>query len=448
LPYPFLGYAQSPKFAQSKEIERVDSENIAGLIREYINDMGKITLKDITGLIEKYIENSLLPQNIIGHFGNLPILSIETPDGEDIISKEKYKENVSVKLYDGTGKVVLMANAKVRGRGNTSWGQYPKKSYKVKFQTKQSLLGEHKDKEWVLLANYADKTSLRNDLALWMGRTLSNLDYTSSSHFVGVILNGQFKGLYQLLEQVKLSSYRVNVADNGFLMEFDRKASLDDVIFHIPSVSTPIVIKEWTADSLSEADYLYCSRFVQEVDSVLLGLGHLDEDNGYAKYIDVPSFVDWMLVNEIAKNNDAYLFASCYMSLRRGGKLKMGPLWDFDIAYGNINYNDNNLPEELWIGKRTWFKKLLTDRNFIQKTKERFNYFYANKESILDYIGTQSCTLRNPAYTNNLIWKTFGVYVWPNPVWYNTYEEEIEYLKQWVSVRLEWLKTYYEGLGS
>ena len=126
----------------------------------------------------------------------------------------------------------------------------------------------------------------------------------------------------------------------------------------------------------------------------------------------------------------------------------MGPLWDFDIAYGNINYNDNNLPEELWIGKRTWFKKLLTDRNFIQKTKERFNYFYANKESILDYIGTQSCTLRNPAYTNNLIWKTFGVYVWPNPVWYNTYEEEIEYLKQWVSVRLEWLKTYYEGLGS
>ena len=104
---------------------------------------------------------------------------------------------------------------KIKGRGNSTWG-LPKKPYKIKFETKTSLLDEPADKEWVLLANYYDKTLVRNEIAFYMGR-MSNLDYTPSSNFVNVYINEKYNGIYQLSDQLKISVNRVNVGEDGFL---------------------------------------------------------------------------------------------------------------------------------------------------------------------------------------------------------------------------------------
>ena len=431
----------------------------AQFLKGDMNEDGTIDIEDITLLIDCYLETNgskdsididnydLSPKAVISNFCHLPVMEIITPHGDDITDKNEYMDDVGITLYDSNGEILIRSTAQVRGRGNTSWKRFPKKSYKIKFSKKQSLFGEHKDKTWVLLANYNDKTSLRNDLAFWMGRNLSNLAYTSSSHFIGLILNDKFLGLYQVAEQVKIAPYRVNVEEDGFLMEIDVRATDEDVHFSIPHCRYPIVIKDQSTDVLNKADSAYCAQYVNTADSVLFSSNYTDTEEGYAKYLDTDSFVDWMLINEIAKNNDAIFYSSCYMSLARGGKLKMGPLWDFDIAWGNVNYNDNDSPEGLWIGGETrWFKRLLKDRNFVNKTKERFEHFYSNKENIIKRIDSQSRLLRNPAYINNKIWKTFGTYVWPNPVWYDTYEEEVDYLKSWILKRLEWLKEYYDHL--
>ena len=419
----------------------------------HLNPLGYDKLSDkIVNFIEEEgakADNSRpSAENFIGHFYDLPVIVLTTQDGQDIMSRSLYQENVQVEFYDAQGQMTMSAPAKVRGGGNTGWGKFPKKSYEIKFDSKQSLLDEHNGREWVLVANYSDKTSLRNDLALWMGRELSNLDYTSSSHFVGLILNGKFLGLYQLMEQVKLASHRVDVGNDGFLMEFDARATSEDITFNVSYWPVPIVIKEWTvAEGLSNEDYLYCSKYVQDAESALFGADFANEDEGYAKYMDVSSFVDWMLINEIAKNNDAILYTSCYMNLSRGGKLKMGPLWNFDIGFGNVNYNDNDLPDGLWIGERCrWFKRMLLDKRFARLTRERFMHFYENKASILEHIDAQYQMLKNPLSVNESIWQTLGMYVWPNPVWFDTCDEEVAYLKNWLIGRLEWLKAYYEEL--
>jgi hypothetical protein len=341
-------------------------------------------------------------------FTGLPVLQIETAGRAKIISKDEYlrasfKLVENIRTHSSFG--VILDSVNIKGRGNSSWDIMPKKSYRLKFDNKISLFDDPKDKSWVLLANYSDKTCLRNHTAFYMG-SISKLDYTPRFHFVELILNGMYMGNYQLGEKVKIGKDRVNAGKDGFLLEIDAKATPDEVTFRTPHLEYPVNIKDPDV-AVDDEDYNYAKDFVMMAENALYSENFTDKDEGWQKYIDMESFVDWYLINEIAKNNDAAFYSSCYMSLRRGGKLKMGPLWDFDIAFGNINYNDNFNTSGFWVKRASWYEQLFKDPAFVKRVKERFNYFYSRKDDIMREINKNANYLRYSVEEDNNIWARY-----------------------------------------
>lgn len=379
-------------------------------------------------------------------FTGLPLMFINTEDNTDVTSKDEYLK-ATIKIVEDiktrAAGDVWTSEVKIKGRGNSTWTM-PKKPYKLKFDEKVSLLGEPSDKEWVLLANYTDKTAIRNELAFFMGR-MSLLNYTCRTHYVDLILNNKYIGTYQLGEQQKIAKNRVNVGDDGYLLEIDAKASADDIVFKISTISKPINIKDPDVEMDSE-EYNYIVNFLTEAETALYSKDFTNEETGYSKYLDVTSFIDWYLINEIAKNNDANFFTSCYMHHKKGGKLCMGPLWDFDIAFGNVNYSNCRNPEGFWIRNVNWYTRLFKDPKFVDQVKKRFDYFYSNKDVIFNEINENANYLKYSVLENNAVWGTLYEYTWPNNAVWGSYENEVAYLKQWLNARLEWLKVQFDNM--
>lgn len=379
-------------------------------------------------------------------FTGLPVLWIDTQDHAEILSKEAYLD-ARFKLVEDVktrapGDVIEM-DCTVKGRGNSTW-LVDKKPYALKFENKVSLIDEPKDKSWVLLANHLDKTMLRNHLAFYMGN-MSNLDYTPRSHFVELMLNGRYNGTYQLCEKVKVSKHRVNVGDDGFLLEVDKYAEVNDITFRLANVFYPINIKAPDME-LGDDNYQYIRDYMTTVDSVLFSENFSDPCNGWQKYMDMDSFVDWYLINEIAKNNDAKFDTSCYMHLKRGEKLKMGPLWDFDLGFGNCDLNNTYDTAGYHVIRASWYSRLFKDPAFVARLKERFNYFYSKRDDCVREINTYAQYLKYSVAENNNRWNILY-----NPAKYNydiwgNYQNEVQYLKQWLNKRFEWLNWQINAL--
>lgn len=379
-------------------------------------------------------------------FTGLPVLWIETEGRQEITSKDEYLR-ASFKLVkdiaENGSEDVLLDTVNIKGSGNSTW-DLPKKPYRLKFDKKVSLLDEPEDKSWLLLANFTDKTFLRNQIAFYMS-SISMLDYTPRFHFVELMLNGEYVGTYQLGDKLKISKNRVNVGDGGFLLEVDAWATPDDITFRTDYQDQPYNIKDPDV-SVGDENYDYVKNFITTAEQALFSNNFKDEKDGWKEYMDMDSFVEWYLINEIAKNNDAIFFTSCYMNLKRGGKLKMGPLWDFDIAFGNINYGEAFSPIGFWVRNASWYSRLFQDPAFVAKVKERFNYFYGRKDDIMRVINENAQYLRYSIEENNNKWGTFYSYTWPNYNIWGNYMNEVQYMKNWLNERFEWLKSEFDKM--
>lgn len=388
-------------------------------------------------------DNSIIAPTIGSQVNTeLPIISIKTENNTLINSKDEYVE-ASMSFRGGELFDSFTKDIQIRGRGNSTW-VFPKKPYQIRFEKKTSLMGMPKDKRWVLLANYSDKTMLRNKLAFELGK-LSNLDWTPESYFADVFVNNDFQGTYQITQKVEESSNRVNIGNDGFLLEVEQQSRLEDDDIVVRTDSLIINIKDPEIAS-SDEQYVYIYHFINDVEDVLYDDTFSDPENGYAKFLDVESFVDWYLINEISKNNDAIFLSSVFMNHVPGGKLKMGPIWDFDRAFGNNTYNSNESPEGFWVKDSKWISRLFEDPTFVEKVKERFEYFNSNKDFIYAQIDLFSSQLDKAQLENDEKWKTLGRRVEPNHVWFDTYEEEVEYLKEWIDLRFDWLEVALDEL--
>lgn len=381
-------------------------------------------------------------------YTGLPIMRINTAGGVPITSKEYYL-NAHMSLTEDVrtraAGEVIEADVQIKGRGNSTWKRWPKKPYRLKFNEKISLLGEHKDKSWVLIANYADKSALRNHTALYMGK-ISNLDYTSSSHFVELILNGRYDGTYELCEKMKISNHRVAVGDDGFLLEVDGRAPEkgDSTYFYVAHMDKPINIEDPDVEK-DDANYTWVHNYVANADAVLYSDYFTDPNYGWRAYFDMDSFVDWYLINEITHNPDATMLYSCFMHLKRGGKITMGPIWDFDLAFGNVDYWDRG-PYDFWIKKSDWIIRMFKDPAFKARVKERYNYFYSRKYDIMREIDETAVYLKRSAQENENRWHTFYEYVLPNYEVWGSYQNEVQSVKEWLNQRMDWLKTEFDKL--
>ena len=375
-------------------------------------------------------------------FTGLPTIYLST--NVPVMSKEEYVSGTF--SLDGwrAHESVKEMEMKIRGRGNSTWALHPKKPYQLKLESKRSLFGMPSDKKWLFLAEYSDKTLIRNRLAFELGR-LSTLRWTPSGHFAEVVFNGTHDGVYHVTEKVEDGANRVDIGDTGFLLEIDQPDRIDpdDVFFRTENYL--VNIKEPSVDDGDE-QYLQVSRHINEFERVLFSSDFSSVESGYATYVDIDSFVDWFLVNEIAKNVDAQWYSSIFFHWVPGDKIKMGPIWDFDLAFGNVDYADATYPEGWWVRWNTWIGRMLEDPRFAARIKERFAFFDAQRPQIKKNIQKWAEDLQFAQAENDSIWQTIGEYVWPNPVVYDTYEEEVTHLSDWLDARMDWMADSVEQL--
>lgn len=248
--------------------------------------------------------------------------------------------------YSGTGSI--------KGRGNTSWGQ-PKKPYSIKLSSKASLLDIPKTKKYAIIPSYSDPSLLRNYITYKAGLMLSGIDYVPKCEFVEVYLNGAYNGVYLLVERVSLESNKIDIDEataeeltGGYLIEKDIDGKIDysaDQWFDCPYWANQskdyFVLKEPEPDdaSLKEAMLSYLTDYMQSVHEAILG----SSGEPYTKYVDVDTWIDFIIVQELAKNIDGNLKTSCYLVKKaQDDKLYMTAPWDFDLAYGNPATTWNN----------------------------------------------------------------------------------------------------------
>lgn len=364
---------------------------------------------------------------------DFPKMDITINQSLEDISKEDYIEG-TVEICGAGDDNKHEHSMQIRGRGNSTW-MFPKKPYQIKFNKKEEVLGMPKDRRWVLLANYSDKSMLRTEMGFELGR-MSNLDWVPESRFVELFINDDYQGTYQVTQKVEESSNRVNIGDHGFLLEVDQieRLGADDVYFETDNFL--FNIKEPKLN-FGDEKYNYIKEYITKTEEVLLGDDCFDPEEGYLKYIDRDALIDWYLINEITRNNDAAFVTSVYMSLVPGEKIKMGPIWDFDISLGNINYNGNEATDGFWMKDTKWLEPLFENEEFLEALKERFNFFYNHRGEVEAHIISKSELLKHSKNYDK--WPTLGEYVWPNYVYFDTYEEEVNYLLSWFNDRMEWL---------
>jgi hypothetical protein len=377
----------------------------------------------------------------------LPVLRVTTDNGAPIVSKEVYLTGQMSLVSNVVGAPAVNGGLQIRGRGNSTWDIHPKKPYRLKLTDKQSLLGMPSSKDWVLLANYSDKSLLRNAAALDLGNRMG-FPWTPRSAFVEVYINDRYDGVYQLMENIKVTNDRVNIDElevedvgadkitGGYLLEVDFRE--DGYTMHTAIDDLPIVFQSPEEPAPEQEDYI--KGYINEFETVLHSSTFADPTTGYAAYIDVDSFVRWYLVNEIFRNVDANMGSSCWMYKPRGEKLYMGPLWDFDLAAGNANYNDAFNQAGWHIRNAKWFARLFEDPAFVARVKAAWNEIKADElPAMFQQITTSAAALQQPQLNNFQRWPTLDTYVWPNYKIPGSYAGEVEYLTSWLTARITWM---------
>ena len=411
----------------------------SGTSKNNFNNIVIYSVSNADGITKNY-------QIDLTKFTGLPVIHLFTDSSAPIVSKDDYIEgDVDV---DGWRNFENLNNLsmKIRGRGNSTW-EHPKKPFQMKLSDKSSFLGMPSDKKWLFLAEYSDKSLLRNTIAFELGY-ISNLEWTPASEFAEVFINNEYNGTYNISQKVEESDNRVVLGDNGYLLELDQlnRIDSDDVYFESAITDKFIInIKEPDLDRTSD-EYTYIKNLIKDFEEALYSSDFQNEDIGYKQYIDLESFIDWYLISEITKNVDSRWYSSIYLNVIPGQKIKMGPLWDFDLAFGNTNYADTRYYEGWWVRYNPWYERLFEDPVFTEMVKARFSYFKNNEEYILQMIDMYADKLKWAQAKNNEKWDTLGRYVWPNPVVFDTYEEEIDHLKDWFSNRMQWLDDTFKNL--
>lgn len=275
---------------------------------------------------------------------NLPTVVINVPNAAEITSKEN--ETVSTVYVVGNNGKYIHADNKtgVRGRGNASWG-FAQKPYRLKFDKKVKLLDAPAEaKKWTLLSPYGDKSMMRNILAFEISRRVG-AEYTPYCQPVDVIMNGEYRGCYQLCDQIDVRENRVDITEmkpednsgtnlsGGYLIEIDANAGSEKSNFW-SNKGIPVTIKSPDDEKITAEQKKYIKDAFNTLESRIFSTGFTDEKAGYRQYFDIESFLKHFIVGELSGNTDTYW--STYMYKERGDqKFYTGPVWDFDIAFDN-----------------------------------------------------------------------------------------------------------------
>lgn len=385
----------------------------------------------------------------------LPVVAISTDAKKPIKSKEDYRK-CDAYTFDTFEELVRKSRqekkdgqkktkAKIRGRGNSTWTTFDtsKRSYLLKFEEPREMFGLPSARKWILQGNITDKTSLRNAYAYKLGReTFTNAGWAPDTRFIHLVVNEKHLGLYLLMEKAEIAPNRLPLnpdpSDESFLAEVNSRLNRAWNFRSDAGVAFSIREKE----NAKQEYYRNAQNVLQNFENVLFSENFTDEKTGYRAYIDMKSFVDWYIVNEYTKNHDARFQDSCFLTYSSADKkIRMGPIWDFDISCGN-NKDECANPEGLFIESRHWFERLWQDPFFREKVAERWRECRPQIEESLGWIERAAEELETDANMDDKIWQRFGYRQWPNAPGYRnrkTYKAEVEYMTDWLKKRAAWL---------
>ena len=419
---------------------------------------------------------------------NLPIIKINTM-GNSIVDEPKVMANMQI-IDNGAGirnyitdtVYTYDGNIGIEVRGSSSQ-TFPKKSFG--FETWDSagveidtaILGFPKESDWILNANYTDKSFLRNVTSYHLFNQMGR--YASRTKYVEVFINNVYAGLYVFMEKVKRDNNRVDISKltpldtsavditGGYILKVDKSTGsggiggFNSAFPPVNNGTTPEILYDYPDDgTITPQQANYIVAFVDSFEQALHGPQFTDPINGYYKYINDSSFIDFFLINELSKNVDGYRISSYLYKekITKGNRLNAGPVWDYDIAFGNADYCGGQY-QTGWsytfncvsTGFQVpfWWARLLNDPIYANKLKCRYTQLRSTiftTAYINNFIDSVASYLQESQDRNFQQWPILGTYVWPNPSPIpTTYAGEITKLKNWISTRLFWLDLNLPG---
>lgn len=462
-----------------------------------------LTLYDLTPLQTIYIQvfgyggvtgtfeicNHPMP-DVVFTGSELPIVLIST-NQQQIVNDVKIDAYMDIK-YNGDGNYtslndpsnVYTGNIGIEIRGATSAG-FPQTPYGFETRNKAgnnlnvSLLGMPAENDWVLLSNFNDRSLIRNTLASKLFAKMGN--YAARMKLCEVMVDSSYKGIYVFGEKIKRDANRVNISNlysfenagndltGGYILQqnyWDETNSFQSNFSppgH-PEMNVRFLYEYPKVDSISAQQKQYIAGFIDSLETALYGPQFSDVSNGFRKYLDVNSFIDYFLINELSRNNDGFKKSVFYNKNKNtnGGKLKAGPVWDFDWAWKNLAtcsifeatdgsgwaHQINDCPTDN--PSTGWYIRMLEDTTFQNQLRCRYNIFresFLNNEFIFNYIDSVGSLVQNAHERHFQKWPLLGVSGFapelePYPV---SYLEELTTLKNWINIRLQWLDDSIPG---
>lgn len=345
-------------------------------------------------------------------------------------------------VYSKTAE--LRSSARIHGHGMSTWG-FPKKPLKIKLDEQQKVLGMPANKDWCLLANYCDKSLLRNAVAMKTSEILG-MDWTPRYRKVELWLNDVYMGVYDLFETKEVTRNKVNIDLDGGDAYIE--VEVLDYDFMTTYCSVPFLIKEPKDASQEYKDAI--RRFANEFENILFTNSFSDPLIGYAKYIDVDSFINNYIIEELAKDIDGTVRKSSFLVYDASSKkLRFYHEWDFDISYGNANYFPNGMfGYSGWFIREYnsmlttgpgWYRRLFEDPVFAKAVRKRWDEVYPDLEKIPECIDAWVLQMGDAPGRNFSVWDVLDKKIWPNVIINYTYGGEIVYLKKFYTDRLHWM---------
>nr|AGS52195.1 hypothetical protein [uncultured bacterium contig00052] len=417
--------------------------------------------------------SSLLAQNFSKETllaTGIPVIEINTENNAGI-NKENYTNLSSFTLTDPKDSRNNISRTKssaakpdqnrpadqIKGRGNASWAKpewnlnYPKKPYRLRFTEQLQVLGLPEARNWILLAEYRDPTFLYNAIAFEIARSALEMPFTHHYQHVHLFLNNDYKGLYGLTEHKQVHKNRINIdPDEGWYVNIDSYYD-EEPKFMTQQYNLPVMIKSPKPDgaaNMSNTAYNFVRNDWNEFTN-LMASGNFPE-SGYRDLIDINSLVDYLIVNEITRNeelgNDGNI-RSVFSYKDRGKKITMGPVWDFDCGFG-YNYQSTHtyfMSYMQFITKHPFLRRFYDDPVFKTRFRERWNEKHSKFTSISGFIDNASQKIRDAVAKDTERWYREGNrdqnsgYV--SFEYNNNYSDAINNLKSWLNNRISWLNT-------
>lgn len=438
----------------------------------------------------------LLPSLFYGQslsVSNLPIVRFNT---KTRIIQDEPKIPVQMEIFDnGPGQLNQLSStpsistvAGVEYRGSTSQADfyflpgYVKKPYGIELWTdstglkakKLSLVQMPEESDWVLNASYNDRSFMRDFIAQNVAGRLGLLH--SNAKFVELIINDEYRGVYVLMEKVKQGKNRVPISDlyptenagddvtGGYLLKIDKtsgspstswKSNYTSGISATQKCEFQIEYPQYGI--ITQQQLIYIRDYINNWEKKLMTEDMNDPKASFRDYMDVSSFVNYFILNEVTRNVDGYRLSTYLYKDKEslGGKIKMGPAWDFNIAFGNADYlngwktdgfvykameNDGG-KNDYW-QVPFWWNKLIQDASFRKALATRWKTVrssFLNTNTLFATIDSAQVALKDPLTRNFQKYPLMGKKIWPNYYVGATLSDEVNWLKNWIQGRLVWL---------